>query len=112
MPAVAGKPKGIGRGLATAQSQSLRVVTGAYKTTPVRSLETEAWVPPVDMYVPQQEAGGFQDQVAGQGESKTAGRRVRRVRAHLRKRRGRRRRERPLNPEESAAKAAWAAAWA
>src|SRR5690606_28328691 len=30
---------------------SLRVVTGAYKATPVRVLETEAWVPPLDLYL-------------------------------------------------------------
>ena len=44
-------PKGIAKGLLTAQSNCLQVVAGAYRATPVRSLETEAWVPPLDIYL-------------------------------------------------------------
>jgi len=40
-----GNPRG------PAQSRSLRVVTGAYKATPIHVLETEAWVPPLDLYL-------------------------------------------------------------
>ena len=45
------KPKGITERLAKAQNRSLRIVAGAYKATPVRSLETETWVPPLDLYL-------------------------------------------------------------
>jgi Reverse transcriptase (RNA-dependent DNA polymerase)/Endonuclease-reverse transcriptase len=44
-------PKGIARHLAATQSQCLRVVTGAYKATPIRHLETEAAIPPIDIYL-------------------------------------------------------------
>jgi hypothetical protein len=44
-------PKGPVKVLSKAQNRSLRIVVGAYKTTPVRCLETEAWVPPLDLYL-------------------------------------------------------------
>jgi hypothetical protein len=46
-----GEPKGIAKNLGKAQNKSLRVVAGAYKATPVRHLETETWVPPIDLYL-------------------------------------------------------------
>ena len=46
-----GKPKGIARSLMTKQSDCLRVVLGAYRATPVRQLEVEAGVPPLDIYL-------------------------------------------------------------
>jgi hypothetical protein len=39
------------RRLAKAQTQNLRTVAGAYKATPIRNLETETWVPPLDLYL-------------------------------------------------------------
>jgi hypothetical protein len=45
------KAKGIARNLASTQSQCLRVVSGAYKATPVRFLEVEAATPPLDLYL-------------------------------------------------------------
>ena len=50
-PAEPCKPQGIARGLQAAQTQCLRTVAGAYKATPVRSLETEMYVPPIDLYL-------------------------------------------------------------
>src|SRR5213078_3006790 len=52
-PADLGKktPKGIAKGLLTAQSNCLQVVASAYQATPVRSLETETWVPLLDIYL-------------------------------------------------------------
>ena len=52
-PADLGKktPRGIAKGLLTAQSNCLRVVAGTYRATLVRSLEMEAWVPPLDIYL-------------------------------------------------------------
>ena len=46
-----GPPRGIARELLTIQSSCLRVVAGAYRATPIRSLETETWVPPLDLYL-------------------------------------------------------------
>jgi hypothetical protein len=43
--------KGIARKLATTQSQCLRVITGAYRATPVRFLEAETATPPLDLYL-------------------------------------------------------------
>jgi hypothetical protein len=37
--------------LATYQNQALRIVTGAYKATRIRQLETEAFIPPVDIWL-------------------------------------------------------------
>ncbi len=39
------------KALIKAQNRSLRIVVGAYKTAPTRCLETEAWVPPLDLYL-------------------------------------------------------------
>ena len=46
-----GKPKGIAIELAKDQTRSLKIVTGGYKATPSRLLETECWVPPIDLYL-------------------------------------------------------------
>jgi hypothetical protein len=46
-----GTPRGIARGFQATQARCLRVVTGAYKATPKRNLESEAWVPPIDLYL-------------------------------------------------------------
>ena len=42
--------KGIVKELGKAQNKSLRIVAGAFKATPIRNLETETWVPPLDLY--------------------------------------------------------------
>jgi hypothetical protein len=44
-------PRGIARRLAGEQSECLRVVAGAYRATPIRSLETETQTPPLDIYL-------------------------------------------------------------
>jgi hypothetical protein len=46
-----GKPHGIARELAKEQARCLRTVTGTYKATSVRQLETEAAIPPLDLYL-------------------------------------------------------------
>ncbi|KAL2116079.1 hypothetical protein VTJ04DRAFT_10334 [Mycothermus thermophilus] len=46
-----GRPQGISQSLSRAQNRNLRVVTGAYRATPTYTLETEAWVPPLDLYL-------------------------------------------------------------
>jgi hypothetical protein len=42
---------GLARTLAKEQAAALRTILGAYKSTPVRSLETEAVVPPLDLWL-------------------------------------------------------------
>ncbi|QUC19489.1 uncharacterized protein UV8b_03730 [Ustilaginoidea virens] len=46
-----GVAKGIAKSLATEQSACLRTVTGAFKATPLDTLETEAATPPIDLYL-------------------------------------------------------------
>jgi hypothetical protein len=46
-----GTPRGLARSFHTIQTRCLRVVTGAYKATPTRNVESEAWVPPIDLYL-------------------------------------------------------------
>ena len=48
---IGGKPKGIARSLMPQQPDCLRIVLGAYRATPVRQLEVEAGVPPLDIYL-------------------------------------------------------------
>ena len=46
-----GNAEGITGSFRKEQSQCLRTVAGAYRATPVRSLETETFVPPLDLYL-------------------------------------------------------------
>ena len=46
-----GKPATSTKALRKAQNKSLRIVAGAFKATPIRNLETETWVPPLDLYL-------------------------------------------------------------
>ena len=48
---IEGEPQGIARDLQKAQNRSLRIVAGAYKATPIRSLEAETTVPLLDLYL-------------------------------------------------------------
>lgn len=71
-----GMAKGIAKDLAKIQNKCLRVVAGAYKATPIRNLETETWVPPLDLYLNKRRAefeARLQQPVLqnGQGERKT-----------------------------------------
>ena len=45
------RAKGIGTKLSPLQSECLRIVSGAYRATPIRNLETETVVPPLDLYL-------------------------------------------------------------
>jgi hypothetical protein len=50
-PTRSNKPKGLAAKLQRHQNQGLRVVLGAFKATPTRQLETEAYVPPLDLWL-------------------------------------------------------------
>ncbi|EAQ84562.1 hypothetical protein CHGG_08576 [Chaetomium globosum CBS 148.51] len=77
---VGGEPvkKGITKALGKAQNKSLRMVAGAFKHTPIRNLETETWVPPLDLYL-NKPLADFETRLQrtdlddGQGGKKTAG---------------------------------------
>jgi hypothetical protein len=51
------KPQEIAARLAKAKHRSLRIVTYAYKATPIRCLETETWVPPLGLYLKKEVSG-------------------------------------------------------
>ena len=46
-----GRPRGIARTLVVTQNSCLRIVAGAFKATPIRHLETEIHIPPLDLYL-------------------------------------------------------------
>ena len=49
-PTKAGKkPKGLAAKLQAEQNKGLRAVLGAFKATSTRRLETEAYIPPIDL---------------------------------------------------------------
>jgi len=60
------KPKGLASKLGTTQSKALRVILGAYRDTPVRSLETSAQIPPLDLYHTAQKAA-FEQRLEASG---------------------------------------------
>jgi hypothetical protein len=45
------KPKGLAAKLQKQQNQGLQAVLGAFKATPIRQLETESYVPPLDLWL-------------------------------------------------------------
>ena len=107
---VGGEPvkKGITKALGKAQNKSLRIVAGAFKSTPIRNLETETWVPPLDLYLNKRLAD-FENRLQqpnlddGQGGKKTAGSVIltacRKIQQRLSSRRGNRGRPRTLRPQ-------------
>ncbi|EAQ91345.1 hypothetical protein CHGG_03280 [Chaetomium globosum CBS 148.51] len=107
---VGGEPvkKGITKALGKAQNKSLRIVAGAFKSTPIRNLETETWVPPLDLYLNKRLAD-FENRLQrpdlddGQGGKKTAASVVltacRKIQQRLSSRRGNRGRPRTLGPQ-------------
>jgi hypothetical protein len=104
-----GTPRGLARSLQATQTRCLRVVTEAYKATPTRNLESEAWVPPIDLYLNRWVARTEQRlQKTGMAEllrTTCAG-----VASQLRRRRTRRN-TRPLVVEPTLQKQIWAREW-
>ena len=107
--------KGIARKLATTQSQCLRVITGAYRATPVRFLETETATPPLDLYLNKWVAD-FEQRLERTGKGELIQAVCNRVATRLQHRRQRRRRvaaeslPRP-SLEFGAGRTAWAQVW-
>jgi hypothetical protein len=106
-----GKPRGIATGLAKHQTKCLRVVAGAYKATPVRSLETETYCPPIDLYL-NKRVRAFEERVARTDQAKFVRGTAAWVASCIQV--GSRRRAPPPKdlPESGAAKARWAEDWA
>lgn len=46
-----GKAKGVAAKLRTVQNKCLRTIAGAYRATPIQALETETFIPPIDLYL-------------------------------------------------------------
>src|SRR6516162_5672400 len=110
-PTTEDRPKGVTRGLMAAQTRCLRTVAGAYKATPVRSLETETWVPPLDLYLNTRVAR-FERRLRESHIGELIRQSGTTVARALRQRRGR-----PPKPQngkyrDGATLAAWAAQWA
>ncbi|EAQ88479.1 hypothetical protein CHGG_05098 [Chaetomium globosum CBS 148.51] len=111
---VGGEPvkKGITKALGKAQNKSLRIVAGAFKHTPIRNLETETWVPPLDLYLNKRFAE-FETRLQrtdlddGQGGKKTAGSIIltacQRIQQRLRSKSGNRGRPRTVGLREATA---------
>jgi hypothetical protein len=106
-----GKPRGIAKALGTLQSKCLRVVTGAYKATPVRNLETESFVPPIDLYLNKRRAD-FISRMEATGKARIVRETCRALGSHL-KRRQRRRpaREADQSQDDISTASTWATTW-
>jgi hypothetical protein len=112
------KAKGIARNLATTQSHCLRVVSGAYKATPIRFLEVETATPPLDLYLNKWVAD-FELRLERTGKGDLLRSICNRVTTRLQQRRQRHRRRRPaaeppqLRPslEYGKGRTNWAKAW-
>ena len=116
-PSKNNKPRGIARNLASAQSRCLRVVAGAYRATPVRSLETETYVPPIDLYLNKRLAD-FEERLERTGKADLIRTACAAIATQLRRRpgprRGRPRRrveDLPPHRDSGTAKAQWARRW-
>lgn len=109
-PTSNGNPTTITRGLRAAQTDCLRVVAGAYKATPIRHLETETHVPPIDIYLNKRLAE-FEARLEATGKAQLIRNACARVKANIRKGPGRPRKQRRDEPNSGRAKAAWAQQW-
>ena len=103
-------PVGISRSLATQQNRCLRVITGAYRATPVRHLETEAGVLPLDLYLSKRLAV-FEARLEASGKGQLIKDVCAGLRHALRQRRGRPRRQKPPSIEEGEGRAQWVRRW-
>jgi len=88
IPSKDGKARGLAKTLGPLQNKCLRTVTGAYKATPTQALETEAFIPPIDLYLDGR-AAAFQERLQRSEASEVVeeARRTiyRRLRLHRRK---------------------------
>jgi len=84
------KAKGLAAKLQPIQNKCLRIVTGAYRATPTQSLETEAYVPPIDLYLDSRLAA-FQNRLTNSGVSQTIEKACQTIQNRIKNRRGHKR---------------------
>jgi hypothetical protein len=101
------KSKGLATRLATIQNQCLRIVGGAYRATPIRSLEVETHIPPIDLQLDYLNAKA-QSRLEDAGHSLAIRQACATIRQRLARGRGRRRRA-PKTPGQK--REAWLRQW-
>ena len=84
----------VAKAFAPTQNKALRKVLGAYKATPIRHLETEAYCPPLDLYCNKRLAD-FEMRLQRTGMAAKLAATSARIAARVRNRRGRQRRDFP-----------------
>ena len=90
-----GSAKGLAAKLQLVQNKCLRVVAGAYKATPIRALETETFVPPLDLYLDGRLAA-FRGKLASSPVGQSIQDACKAIQRRLRNKKGRRRGHRPV----------------
>ena len=96
----------VARALQTCQNTGLRRVLGAYKATPIRNLELEAFCPPLDLYF-NKRLVDFETRLKESGMGAKINHVCRKIKSQLRNRRGRPRIPKPIPNYET-----WATTWA
>jgi hypothetical protein len=93
------KAQGLAAKLQSTQNKCLRVVAGAYRATPTRTLEVETHIPPIDLYLDSRLAA-FQDRLAGSEVGQLIQNTCSAIRARIRNKRGRRAKPKALGWEQ------------
>ncbi len=92
--------RGLAAKLQPTQNKCLRVVAGAYRATLVRALETETYIPPLDLYLDSRLAA-FRDRLANSQVGQSIQRACKVIQQRLRNKKGRRRSHRPIPGQAS-----------
>jgi hypothetical protein len=82
------KAQGMAAKLERIQNKCLRIVAGAYRATPIRSLETETFTPPIDLYLDSRLAT-FQKRLENSEVGQVIGNACNWIKARIKSRRGR-----------------------
>ena len=104
---------GLAGKLAKHQNQGLRHVLGAFRATPIRQLETEAYIPPLDLYLNGRIAR-FQARLERTGIARQIKDACTEIRIQLRTRKQRQRqrqRQRPIPETPGALRRQWVEKW-
>jgi hypothetical protein len=92
-PAKDRKPQGLAAKLQRTQNKCLRAITGAYRATPARSLETEAHIPLIDLYLDSR-CAAFQDRLAGSEVGQIIQKACKAIQTRIKNRKGRKAKDR------------------
>jgi hypothetical protein len=110
-PANRTKPMGLAAKLQKHQNTGLRTVLGAFKATPIRLLETEAFVPPLDLWLNGRLAC-FRARLVRTGIGAQIENACTAIRTKLRLRQRHSRTQQAQQPDYSTVRNQWAAGWA